>query len=304
MKNLLTVMLIFVAVTNLYATGELYIEDGSSHSTRDWSLETEWAVSVNEDGAGGGGGGGASHPDYGDTEDFTTFWFKGDGYDEGPTAGWRFPSYERTDFVDELAGDLSLYMDMSVKLRMRTSNWYNDIFSFYADINHIQFIFDGIVGGLPEQAVFRIFPIGDAAHGWTYYVWQDIEVQLDNGFFTMTGSTAPSGTQSCLDVQHTFTAGEALEFWQNITGMRVYMQVHSWHSNPADAMDNWFDIEYLYFVPPIPTTCEEALTLGYGTTGDLNDDCYVNLADIEKLAAAWLDCIDPELDDCSHPWLP
>ena len=302
MKNLLMVLLVFIAATSLYATGELYVEDGSSHSTRDWTLESAQAVSVFEDGLGGGGGGGLPHPNYGDTEDFTTFWFKGEGFKlvgGVPTANWLFPIYKRTDFADNLGGDLSMYMDMAVKLRMRSNDWYHTIISFYADINHIQFIFDGTVGGVAKQAIFKTYLGG---YGWAFEVWNDMEVQLDNGLFTMTGSTVPSGWTG-LQVQNTFDAGDALEFWQNITGMRIYMQVQAWTSNPALCTDNWFDIEYLYFVPPIPTTCEHAILQGYGTAGDLNEDCEVNFEDVALLATAWLNCIAPEADECSHQWL-
>ena len=297
MKNLLMVLLVFTAATSLYATGELYVEDGSSHSTRDWTLETAQAILVIENGVGGNG---LPHPNYGDTEDYTTFWFRGIGFLPGPVPGWCFPIYERTDFAEDLGGDLSLYMDTSVKLRMRSNDWYHTEISFYADIDHIQFIFDGTVGGVAKQAVFKTYLGGYGI--WPFEVWNDMEIQLDNGLFTLTGSTGPSGWTG-LRVFNNFTTGEALEFWQNITGMRAYMQVHAWTSNPALCLDNWFDIEYLYFVPPDPTTCQEAILLGYKTAGDLNEDCEVNFEDVALLATAWLNCIAPEADECTHQWL-
>ena len=296
MKNLLIVLLVFMAGTSLYAAGEIYIVDGATHSTRDWSLLNAYAVSVRENGAGGDA---MPHPNYGDT-DFSTFWFKGDGFNPGPpiTPKYVFPLFETTDF----AGDYSAHMDTSVKLRMRTNNWYSVYGSQYAQTTNIRFIFDGIVGGVMKQVTIKIYP-ETSWYGWPQEVWNDVEVNLDGGLFTLTGSTFPSGSGNSLDLsEYSITAPEASEFWQNITGMRVQMQVQSY--TDGISYHNWFDVKYLYIVAAPPTICEEALFQGYEIAGDLNNDCEVDFEDFSLLAAAWLDCIDPVVGACDQPWLP
>ena len=51
-----------------------------------------------------------------------------------------------------------------------------------------------------------------------------------------------------------------------------------------------------------PDTCAEVLAMGHSIQVDLNDDCYVNLADFAIFAAQWLDCIDPTDASCAKPW--
>ena len=51
-----------------------------------------------------------------------------------------------------------------------------------------------------------------------------------------------------------------------------------------------------------PDNCTEAIQAGYTLNSDLNDDCYVDLADFAVIANEWLDCILPYNPDCTAPW--
>jgi hypothetical protein len=53
----------------------------------------------------------------------------------------------------------------------------------------------------------------------------------------------------------------------------------------------------------LPTTCQEALALGFGNPFDVVADCYVNLADLAVFAQNWLKCINPADPNCEKPWL-
>lgn len=43
----------------------------------------------------------------------------------------------------------------------------------------------------------------------------------------------------------------------------------------------------------IPVDCNEAIQMGYGIMGDINQDCKVDLADLGKMGQVWLSCEDP-----------
>jgi len=51
-----------------------------------------------------------------------------------------------------------------------------------------------------------------------------------------------------------------------------------------------------------PFDCYEAIALGYGNPYDFNGDCYVDLQDYANFANNWLDCVNPEDENCSTPW--
>ena len=51
-----------------------------------------------------------------------------------------------------------------------------------------------------------------------------------------------------------------------------------------------------------PETCVEALRKGYDLSGDVNKDCYVNLVDYAMIAEDWMECNDPENDNCLGNW--
>lgn len=73
--------------------------------------------------------------------------------------------------------------------------------------------------------------------------------------------------------------------------------------------------------PESPTTCAEVQAMGYGLAGDLDGNCTVNLSDVVRLAAFWLNgapeydlgdfaavseqwlmCNDPQDDSCVQNW--
>ena len=51
------------------------------------------------------------------------------------------------------------------------------------------------------------------------------------------------------------------------------------------------------------TACDSIQDQGWTIIGDLNADCYVNLADFAEMAADWARCIEPSDPSCDHPWL-
>ena len=51
-----------------------------------------------------------------------------------------------------------------------------------------------------------------------------------------------------------------------------------------------------------PVTCEEMLAAVGAITGDVNEDCYVDMADFKIMADTWLDCIIPGVGGCDSPW--
>ena len=52
-----------------------------------------------------------------------------------------------------------------------------------------------------------------------------------------------------------------------------------------------------------PLTCAELRGLGFGVAGDVNGDCYVNLADLAIMASEWLYCMAPDDAACDTPWI-
>ena len=51
-----------------------------------------------------------------------------------------------------------------------------------------------------------------------------------------------------------------------------------------------------------PLTCEQALQRGFSVEGDLDNDCRVGLGDLMVLLDHWLNCNDPQITGCDHPW--
>ena len=49
-----------------------------------------------------------------------------------------------------------------------------------------------------------------------------------------------------------------------------------------------------------PQQCGDAGTVYLG--GDLNEDCYLDLADFSALAVEWLHCTDPAETECDPYW--
>ena len=47
-------------------------------------------------------------------------------------------------------------------------------------------------------------------------------------------------------------------------------------------------------------SCEEVLYFGYGTTGDLNNDCRVDFKDITMFTGEWLYRNDPANPQCQN----
>jgi hypothetical protein len=54
--------------------------------------------------------------------------------------------------------------------------------------------------------------------------------------------------------------------------------------------------------PGPPVNCAEAIEQYGKLTGDLNDDCYVDIADVNIVVSDWLDCFDPNDPRCDRPW--
>ena len=304
MSNVLKILLC-CALVCVFATdaSALVIEDGTGTSAGgDWTLKNSYALSVQANGAGGipyPHDYGTPTPPYAGETGYTTFWHEG-----AATNSWVAPSYGRTDF----AGDLSANMNGYVKVSMRTINWVLSNYSF-ARTNHVMFIFDGTVGGVNKIATFALYTDewALATYGWTPGVMQDIEVNLVDGIFTKTGSTYPSGTtnDSLAVMQYSSVdAGNALEFWQNITRMRITLQTCSMLTSGSAQYDTWLDIEYVEIVAEDPTNCAEVLAQGYTIDYDLNGDCKVNFEDFSIIADEWHDCITPGVAGCDQPWLP
>ncbi|MBN2212261.1 MAG: LamG domain-containing protein [Sedimentisphaerales bacterium] len=49
-------------------------------------------------------------------------------------------------------------------------------------------------------------------------------------------------------------------------------------------------------------TCSDVVAQGLNPATDVNDDCYVDLADFALLAADWLECVEPQDPGCTWPW--
>lgn len=47
-----------------------------------------------------------------------------------------------------------------------------------------------------------------------------------------------------------------------------------------------------------PDDCEQVISTGFGIYGDINEDCYVDIADFAIIASKWLTCNDPTNPDC------
>ncbi len=61
-------------------------------------------------------------------------------------------------------------------------------------------------------------------------------------------------------------------------------------------------LELYYAKPNPPENCDEAQLIGYSLDGDCNKDCRVDLDDFAILAGNWLNCIEPDDPNCTHPW--
>ena len=65
--------------------------------------------------------------------------------------------------------------------------------------------------------------------------------------------------------------------------------------------DNYID-DFEVYQTTAPDTCAEAIADGHSPKYDLNDDCYVDLADFAIFASEWAYCMEPTNDNCSEPW--
>ena len=54
--------------------------------------------------------------------------------------------------------------------------------------------------------------------------------------------------------------------------------------------------------PLPPTTCAEAIAMGYSIDGDFNNDCKVDFLDLALFVSDWLRCFDPNDLNCERPW--
>lgn len=250
MKNLVKMLLIVLVLGMTNYGMALVIEDGSGSSAAgDWTLDNGRAVAVIPNGGSTGNiwahnwdPVAGSYTTYSYPPGYTSFWHEG----LAVSTAWVSPSFTKT----SIAGDLSANMNGSVKLSMRTNDWVHSNYSV-ARLNNVQFIFDGSVGGAGANAVIRIAcdqfePY--SVRNWSHYVMHDLEINLDGGLFTTTGSTYPMGTHTSLSVSHSFGAADALEFWQNISSVRIYMQACSMTAAPG-AYDSWMDIDNFEIIP-------------------------------------------------------
>jgi hypothetical protein len=48
----------------------------------------------------------------------------------------------------------------------------------------------------------------------------------------------------------------------------------------------------------MPSDCEDVIRLGLLFDGDINADCYVNMTDLALMVSYWLQCNDPEDENC------
>ena len=71
-------------------------------------------------------------------------------------------------------------------------------------------------------------------------------------------------------------------------------------SNPSEFRFDSFSLKQMIETTVSPA-CQEKLDMGYHLPGDLNNDCYVNLADLALLASNWLRCMEPGNLDCEQP---
>jgi len=100
-------------------------------------------------------------------------------------------------------------------------------------------------------------------------------------------------------------------FWDGNTTTELHATDHSINS-PSIIGENvvWCEADgyntYQIFLaernPLPPTTCSEAIAMGYSLQFDFNDDCKVNIIDFAFFADDWLRCIDPNDANCEQPW--
>lgn len=51
-----------------------------------------------------------------------------------------------------------------------------------------------------------------------------------------------------------------------------------------------------------PASCEEAISMGQKITGDINEDCQIDMYDLTLLSKNWLRCNDPNNPSCDETW--
>ena len=101
------------------------------------------------------------------------------------------------------------------------------------------------------------------------------------------GRHYPNPLDAATEPPYYYTTGNVL---------RVYNRVLS----DEEMEQNW----NAYNGPiPIPQSCQDVIDGGlYLVSSDLNNDCYVNLADLGVFAGDWMRCVDPCDVACDHPW--
>ena len=149
------------------------------------------------------------------------------------------------------------------------------------------------------------FKSPDAGAGVLWcYPWircEDAGSQVVTSDFTYLGSTDSTNTYYVPNGDHL----EARTAWQRhrldvtpaagATKFRIQFAV-------SDSSEFRFDSFSLREVDPAPDDCAEVLDLGYSITGDINNDCRVNLADLSLMTLDWLKCIVPNDPTCLEPW--
>ena len=71
--------------------------------------------------------------------------------------------------------------------------------------------------------------------------------------------------------------------------------------NPVEKVQSFGKIRSWLFQP---STCAEAIEMGYSLEYDYNNNCEVDLEDLANLVIDyWADCIVPGDDSCSEPWV-
>lgn len=51
-----------------------------------------------------------------------------------------------------------------------------------------------------------------------------------------------------------------------------------------------------------PPSCGDVLDLGYFIAEDVNNDCHVDVVELNMFLEQWMSCMDPGVATCDHPW--
>ena len=199
---------------------------------------------------------------------------------------------------------------------MHNPNWYTDPNVFYNwQANVAESVFSEL--GMIVHGMETGYNVGMVDVNWTDKVWDNSGGWIQNydritqllvydtfvsRYFlivTNNGTTAQNVSFTISNLPAPLADSNALVYDEANTGEIVRLiNLGGGSYRLSDTMQR-FDV-LIYRIDAKASGCDEAIAQkGYGITGDLNSDCYVDFTDFTVFAQNWLGCVETQQVNCN-----